>query len=411
MKCDVAQLILKDQDIAYAIADRDLMIVETGGMTHIFDPTSVGRSLHSRVPELIGNEAVLYDILDRKLPCFQLERINRPVRDGTSYMTLTVRPYQGDNGQTMLLVVIWDTSEQGQFAQMLAHQRNELRLLRQALTEANEQLATRIEELHVEIAERVRVENALRESEQALRQYATELAAHNDELNAFAHTVAHDLKSPLTVLIGYSNLLEAECGAMSEDELRHDLQLIGQNGHRISNIVNELLLLASVREVNNIRMHPLNTAQIIAEIRGRLALMIAEYKAELVAPETWPVATSYGPWVEEIWVNYVSNAIKYGGHPPRIELGYDEGIPGPQHAEKNDDCPMVRFWVRDNGDGLSPEQQTHLFTPFERLQARAEGHGLGLSIVRRIVGKLGGEVGVESQVGQGSTFFFTLPRG
>ena len=85
MKCDVAQSILKDQDIAYAIADRDLMIVETGGMARIFDPTSVGRPLHSRIPELIGNEAVLYDILDRKLPCFQLERINRPVRDGTSY--------------------------------------------------------------------------------------------------------------------------------------------------------------------------------------------------------------------------------------------------------------------------------------------------------------------------------------
>lgn len=73
---------------------------------------------------------------------------------------------------------------------------------------------------------------------------------------------------------------------------------------------------------------------------------------------------------------------------------------------------MVRFWVRDNGPGLTPDQQAQLFTPFERLhQARAEGHGLGLSIVKRIVEKLGGEVGVESDgvPGQGSTFYFTLP--
>jgi signal transduction histidine kinase len=70
---------------------------------------------------------------------------------------------------------------------------------------------------------------------------------------------------------------------------------------------------------------------------------------------------------------------------------------------------MVHFWVRDNGAGLTTEEQARLFTPFERLhQARAEGHGLGLSIVRRIVEKLDGQVGVESQVGQGSVFWFTL---
>ena len=71
---------------------------------------------------------------------------------------------------------------------------------------------------------------------------------------------------------------------------------------------------------------------------------------------------------------------------------------------------MVRFWVRDNGTGIPPEQQARLFTPFTRLaQARATGHGLGLSIVQRIVEKLGGQVGVESQPGQGSLFSFTLP--
>ncbi|MBS1245781.1 MAG: two-component hybrid sensor and regulator, partial [Chloroflexi bacterium] len=71
---------------------------------------------------------------------------------------------------------------------------------------------------------------------------------------------------------------------------------------------------------------------------------------------------------------------------------------------------IVCFWVRDHGPGILPEDQARLFTPFTRLdQVQVKGHGLGLSIVRRIVEKLGGQVGVESQVGQGSTFSFTLP--
>jgi two-component system sensor histidine kinase/response regulator len=100
-----------------------------------------------------------------------------------------------------------------------------------------------------------------------------------------------------------------------------------------------------------------------------------------------------------VWANYLSNAIQYGGRPPRVELGVTEQADG-----------MVRFWVRDNGPGLTPEEQARLFTPFTQLaQVRARGHGLGLSIVRRIVERLGGQVGVESEIGRGSAFTFTLP--
>ena len=100
-------------------------------------------------------------------------------------------------------------------------------------------------------------------------------------------------------------------------------------------------------------------------------------------------------------MTYISNAIKYGGQPPRVELG----------ATMQTDS-KARFWVRDDGPGLNAEAQTKLFTPFTQLsQVRTNGHGLGLSIVRRIVEKLGGQVGMETKLGQGSTFFFTLPVG
>ena len=100
-----------------------------------------------------------------------------------------------------------------------------------------------------------------------------------------------------------------------------------------------------------------------------------------------------------MWVNYLSNALKYGGDPPVVKLG----------ADKFSDN-AVRFWVADNGPGLTKEDQARLFTPFTQLnQLPASGHGLGLSIVQRIVEKLDGQIGVESQPGEGALFWFSLP--
>ncbi|MBN2389779.1 MAG: HAMP domain-containing histidine kinase [Anaerolineae bacterium] len=127
-------------------------------------------------------------------------------------------------------------------------------------------------------------------------------------------------------------------------------------------------------------------------------MMIDEKQAHLILPESWPVALGYAAWVEEIWANYLSNALKYGGDPPQITLGWEALDTG------------FRFWVQDNGAGLTAEEQARLFSPFTRLdQVSVKGHGLGLSIVQRIGEKLGGQVGVESAPGQGSTFWFTLP--
>jgi signal transduction histidine kinase len=232
-----------------------------------------------------------------------------------------------------------------------------------------------------------------------LRQYAADLEAQNAELDAFAHTVAHDLKTPLGVLVGLSTYLEEKHTQITPEEIQGNLGTITQTGNRMASIINELLLLASVRRMEDVYVGPIDIASTVAEAQRQLAEMIAESQAEISVPDEWPVAVGYGPWIEEVWVNYISNAIKYGGAPPRVELGAMEQEDG-----------TVRFWVRDNGRGIAKEEQEHLFTQFTRLhQVQAEGYGLGLSIVRRIIERLGGEVGVESEVGQGSTFYFTLP--
>jgi signal transduction histidine kinase len=166
------------------------------------------------------------------------------------------------------------------------------------------------------------------------------------------------------------------------------------------NIVDELLLLSEARKAE-VKHRPLDMVSIVAEAQRRLWRMAEEYDAEMIISPTytWPVAMGHAPWIEQVWVNYISNALKYGGRPPRVELGADAESDG-----------MVRFWVRDNGPGLTPQAQARLFTPFTRLaEVRATGYGLGLSIVQRIVEKLGGQVSAGSQVGQGSVFSFTLP--
>ncbi len=231
-----------------------------------------------------------------------------------------------------------------------------------------------------------------------LQQRTAQLQAHNEELDAFAHTVAHDLKTPVTSIYGYATMLEETYTEMSGDDLYESVHRIARGAGKLTRIIDELLLLAGVRK-QDVRMQPLDMGAIVAEAVQRLAGMIEEHQAEIVRPDAWPVALGYGPWIEEVWTNYISNGIKYGGRPPRVELGATVQPDG-----------WVRFWVRDNGPGLTEEAQAQLFVPFTKLdQVRVEGHGLGLSIVQRILEKLGGQVAVGSEIGRGSVFSFFLP--
>jgi len=244
----------------------------------------------------------------------------------------------------------------------------------------------------------------LKEAQESLREYAAELEERNEELDAFAHTVAHDLKNPLQNLVGYADFLADEYEGLPADIRQEALITIVEAADRMHNIIGELLLLSEVRR-GDVAPQRLDMADIVASAQTRLGYLISQYEAEIVTPDAWPTALGHPAWIEEVWANYLSNAVKYGGDPasglpPRVEVGatiLEDGI--------------VRFWVRDNGPGLTPEEQARLFTPFTRLhQVKALGHGLGLSIVQRIMDKLGGGVGIESEPGAGSTFYFSLPQ-
>lgn len=248
-----------------------------------------------------------------------------------------------------------------------------------------------------EVAARVNTHLTLAEMRRTLQAQNQQLQEQNSELNAFAHTVAHDLKNPLAKLLTTLSLVQ-EYASTLEADLQELLQIGVNASYKMSNIIDELLLLAKIRQ-EDAPLAPINMTQVVDQALDRLSLMIEQYQPEFIIPTQWPPAQGYAPWLEEVWANYISNGLKYGGQPPCLELGATPQTDG-----------MLRFWVRDNGPGLSPEAQATLFTEFTRLdQTRAEGHGLGLSIVRRIITKLGGQVGVESHPGQGSLFYFTLP--
>lgn len=224
------------------------------------------------------------------------------------------------------------------------------------------------------------------------------LEIQNDALDAFAYSVAHDLKNPLTMVVGYADMLREDFAAYPPETVQESLNTIVEYGIKMSSIVDALLLLASVGTNEEVELEAVDMPLIVEAVLRRVTNMVTEFTAEIAFPRWWPIALGYGPWLEEVWYNYLSNGIKYGGRPPRLELGFDELDNG-----------MIRYWVKDNGPGLPVDDPLTLFHPQTRRHRSSDGHGLGLSIVQRVIDRLGGQVGAESLPGGGSRFSFTLP--
>ena len=231
---------------------------------------------------------------------------------------------------------------------------------------------------------------------------ANELENQNIALNDFAHTVAHQIQGLLSQMVGYASLVDSHYQDQLSDPAKQAVDQIMQSGYKMNNVITELLFLASMRS-EDIQVSAIDNKRILAEVLKRLRYQIRETKAQIRLPESWPSALGYPPWIEEVWLNYLSNGLKYGGRdgaPPILRLGADKQEKG-----------MIRFWVADNGPGISEMDQKRLFRPHTRVTTqKIRGEGLGLSICWRIIKRCGGKVGVESKEGLGSCFWFTLPE-
>ena len=265
----------------------------------------------------------------------------------------------------------------------------------------NQRLQRQNSALLAEIETRKRIEQSLENTACQLEERSRQLQKRNQELDSFARTVAHDLKNPVSSIIGLHGLVRrrARVGEALQEKTLHHINLIGNAAEHAYNIIEALLILAR-SAYEDVPASVLNMGKIVRSVVTHpLCEMIRKYSGTVEISENLPQAMGYEPWVVIIWLNYLSNALKYGGDPPLLHIGAEATASG-----------RVRFWVEDNGPGLDPEAQAKLFTPFVRLEhERVEGHGLGLAIVRQITEKLGGSVGVESTPGQGSRFYFELP--
>ena len=247
----------------------------------------------------------------------------------------------------------------------------------------------------------------IKEAEDELKKANTKLRAEIEireklieDLDSFAHTVAHDLKNTLGTIVSSIEALEDVENTGNEKYTARLASLIKNSASKSMRITQELLILARSSHIE-IEKSDLDMKSIFSEATSQIEDLIRNKDVKIHLPENWLTAKGYAPWIEEVWVNYISNAIKYGGTPPRIKVGSEI-------LENN----MVKFWIKDNGRGLSEEEQSQLFRKYVRLEPeRIDGHGLGLTIVKRIVNKLDGKVGVESQGvdSEGSVFYFTLP--
>ncbi|MCB8946685.1 MAG: tetratricopeptide repeat protein [Ardenticatenaceae bacterium] len=219
------------------------------------------------------------------------------------------------------------------------------------------------------------------------------------ELDTYARSVAHDLKQPVAALLGYSELLlEMQAEELPDMLPTNILEKMAQSAEFASQIIDALLLLATI-DKTEVNLRPINMETALGNVLLRLQPMIEQHQGRIILPDTWETAVGYQPWVEEIWANYLSNGLKYGGEAPVITISCE-----PYSTN------MIRYWVKDNGPGIPLELSDKLFDELKRPRLAKNSHGFGLSIVRRIVDKLGGTAGFKSEPAQGSQFFFTLPR-
>lgn len=241
---------------------------------------------------------------------------------------------------------------------------------------------------------------ALKQARDALTQYTTELEERNRELDAFGHTIAHDLKSPLNIILLQSDLLKMRYADDLPTEAGEHMDGIREGVMKMNRMIDQLLWLARLRHVTQTDK-VVTVKPVVESALARFAPTLTANHIKIKIVDPLPNALGHAAWVEEVFANLISNAIKYMGNANGSARITVRGRP--QEA-------MVRYEVQDTGIGIDEQDMSELFTMFTRLNTvPAEGLGLGLSIVHRIVTKLNGQVGVESKKGKGSTFWFTLP--
>lgn len=220
------------------------------------------------------------------------------------------------------------------------------------------------------------------------------------EMDDFIHVVSHDLKEPLRGIEAFAGFLQEDYAPLLDGEGRRYIQFLKSSAVRMKDLIHDLLTIASISRKAPV-LEKVDLNQVLDRVKRDLEYAIEQKKTRILQKRPLPTVRCDPTQIGEVFKNLLSNAVKFNISPaPTVEIDLDE-----QEG-------FYLFSVKDNGIGIDPRYREQIFGLFERLhrQEEFEGTGAGLAICKKTIEGCGGKIWVESQPGEGSSFFFTLPK-
>jgi PAS domain S-box-containing protein len=232
-----------------------------------------------------------------------------------------------------------------------------------------------------------------------LRQLNRRLVAANDELEAFSYSVSHDLRTPLRRIDGFSQALLEDYGRVLDPQGRDYLQRVRNGARHMSELIEDMLRLSRISR-SELAWSKVDVSAAARAVAAELAASAPDRNVEIMIADGL-VAHGDERLIWQVLENLLGNAWKFTGKTSRARIEVGMASDGAEPV----------FFVRDNGAGFDPTRADTLFGAFQRLHGGDEfpGTGIGLAIVRRIVHRHGGRVWADGRIGEGATFYFTLP--
>jgi PAS domain S-box-containing protein len=240
----------------------------------------------------------------------------------------------------------------------------------------------------------------LKESKDILEYQKTSLESINKELDDFTYIVSHDLKEPLRSIDAYSKFVVDDYKDKLGEEGKHYLERVRANTERMKRLIEDLLEISRLKKRGGV-IEEVEAADLVEEAKMRLEYSIKQKGVKIEIRDSLPRIFCDRIRLAEVFLNLISNAVKFNDKQnPVIEIGY------------NDEGNLHKFYVKDNGIGIKDEYFEKIFEIFQRLGKRedVEGTGAGLTIVKKIIQIHKGNIWLESKYGEGSVFYFTIPK-